>query len=241
VLLPKPKKPWTRAQKLLVCTGIGVPILIAVLPLLRSGDKPAVQTVTQTMTVTQPPTSQVPDASKPSPPNTHPKPVPPSIEQHGTGNGAVGKIDQSGNCNINQIGGSGNQATANCGSQLRISERKVDRLATLLSAERGSVSINVKNPDSNTNRDADDLLVAFAKSRTWNYAGVNRTIHGTDIGADNLPIPDPVGIHIYFRAGQTNLADFVKKSLEEIGVKSHEDIDESVKDLDIKIIVGASE
>ena len=129
--LPKPKKPWTRAQKLAVWTGIGVPIFIAVLSLFRSGEKPAAQTVTQTVTVTQPPTSQVvPDPSKPSP---HTKPLPPpSIEQHGTGNAAAGRIDQSGNCNINQIGGSGNQATVNCATEWHFSEAQRNKWAAFV-------------------------------------------------------------------------------------------------------------
>jgi len=131
MLMPKPKKPWTRAQKLLVCTGIGVPVLLGVLSLFRSA-KPvaptATQTVTQTVTVTQPPTLQVvPEPSKPSRPNTHTNPVPPSIEQHGTGNGATGGIDQSGNCNINQIGGNGNQATVNCVPEWHFSETQRTR------------------------------------------------------------------------------------------------------------------
>lgn len=150
VLMPKPKKPWTRAQKLLVCTGIGVPILLGVLQLLRSG-KPvaptATQTVTQTVTVTQPPTSHVvPDAakSKPSKPTT--KPVPPQIEQHGTGNGAVGSIDQSGNCNINQIGGSGNQATANCAPVERhLSEQQKAALSSLVVPASVKLTLTMTN------------------------------------------------------------------------------------------------
>jgi hypothetical protein len=248
------KTPWSRNDKLVV-----IAIAIAVMALgsaffipevrrffgLEKTTDPAAGAVTRVETT--PPLSApqtAPVAPKPTPPRkpltTKPMPSPKS-EQHGASSGSVGNLDQSGNCNINQIGGSGNQASANCIPQLRISEQRVGQLATLLSAQHGTVSIDVRNADGITSRDADNLLTAFAKARTWNYIGVNRMIHGTDIGADNLPIPDPVGIHLYSRTQQTAVADFVKRSLKAVGVESHKEIDESVKDIDVKILVGALE
>lgn len=91
-----------------------------------------------------------------------------------------------------------------------------------------------------TSRDANNLLTAFAKSRTWNTQGVGRMIHGTDIGPDGLPIPDPVGIHLYVSTGNSAIADFVKASLKAVEVESHKEIDERVGS-DIRILVGASE
>jgi hypothetical protein len=233
-------KKWSRAE-LWTAVGVLVAVVIGVsaffVPEVRRFiglEKPTVPAVIPTHTETP----------RVSPPQTIPaasKPKPPKIEQRGTGNGATESIKQSGNCDINQIGGNGNSATANCGPQLRLPEQRIDQLASLLSIKHGTVSISVRNADGITNHDATNLLTAFAKSHTWTTQGVNQEIHGTDIGADGLPIPDPVGIHLYVRSEKAPLADFVKTSLKRIGIESRKEIDDSVNGIDVKILVGAPE
>jgi hypothetical protein len=236
----KRKTSWSRGEK-----QAAIAIVVAVIACASAFFIPEVRrfvglekpTVSTPITVTQAETPAPPPQTAPA---AHAaKPV--QIEQRGTGNGAAGSTEQAGNCNINQIGGNGNSASVNCGLQLRIPEQRIEQLAALLSARTGTVSIEVRNADGATNRDAGNLLAAFAKSRTWSTQGVNQIIHGTDIGADGQPIPDPVGIHLYVRSEKAALADFVRASLRAVGIESHEDIDENVESFDIRILVGASE
>jgi hypothetical protein len=81
-----------------------------------------------------PPPQIVPNATTPERSKTAHNSKPASstqIKQRGTNNGAAGIIDQSGNCNINQIGGSGNQATANCGAATwKLDDSHFDALAS---------------------------------------------------------------------------------------------------------------
>lgn len=157
-------------------------------------------------------------------------------------NGAsVGSITQ-GAGSIAQIGGSGNTATVNNVPRPRIPEQKISPLADLLAGYRGSsVSVHVENADAITSQDATNLLTAFAKTHVWGTAGVGREIHGSDIGADGLPVPDPTGIHIYARSERMGLANSVKKALESVGVKSVVEGKESVTGFDIDILVGGPE
>lgn len=229
---------WSRNDKLAVA-GIVVAVASLFSPEVRRFIGLEKTTATPSL-VTQVQTTPAP----PQPVPVSPSPTPEKkvrIDVRGTGNVVAGSVTQSGNCNVNQIGGDGNSASVNCGPQLRLPEQRIEQLAALLSARQGTVSIDVRNADGATNRDAGNLLAAFAKSRTWNTQGVNQIIHGTDVGADGLPIPDPVGIHLYVRSEKAALADFVRASLQRIGIESHEDIDENVKSFDIRILVGASE
>jgi hypothetical protein len=109
-----------------------------------------------------------------------------------------------------------------------------------LAGQSGTVSIDVNNADSLTIRDANNLLTAFAKAH-WTTSGVNQTTHGTDIGTDGLPIPDPLGIHLHARSERLALAEFVKRSIKTIGIESHVEKDESVTSVDVAIVVGAFE
>lgn len=151
----------------------------------------------------------------------------------------AGNITQ-GPGSIAQVGGIGNRASIINGPQLRFSERRIEELANLLSAHPGVVSIDVRNADSITNRDALNLLTAFAEAG-WTTQGVNQLIHGTDIGADGLPIPDPAGIHIYARSERAALAESLKEALKKFGVETHVETDETVTGGDIKILVGTSD
>jgi hypothetical protein len=157
--------------------------------------------------------------------------------------GSVGGNITQGPCSNLQIGGTGNNASHNCGPQLRFPESDIDKLAELLAAKRGTVSIGVENPDSMTTRDANNLLMAFAKAHShWTTSGVGTTMHGTDIGADGLPIPDPVGIHLHARSERLALAEFVKRSIKQaVGIESHVETDENATSVDIAIVVGTFE
>jgi hypothetical protein len=166
-------------------------------------------------------------------------PKPPTSTAAGNQNVTGNTVTQDSG-SISQIGGSGNSAaiTNNFGPQLRFPEQRLDRLATLLRTQRGTVSISVENADANTLQDATNLLAAFAKAK-WITQGVNTSIHGTDIGADGLPVPIRNGIHIYSRAEQSALAEFVGKALKrEFGIESHKEIDQNLADFDVALFVG---
>lgn len=167
---------------------------------------------------------------------------PKSSNSSGANNsGSVGGNITTGPCSNVQMGGTGNSASTNCGPQLRFPESNIDTLARLLDGRSGTVSIDVKNADSLTIRDANNLLTAFAKAH-WTTSGVNQTTHGTDIGADGLPIPDPLGIHLRARSERLALAEFVQKSIKQsIGIESHVETDENVTSVDVAIVVGAFE
>lgn len=128
-------------------------------------------------------------------------------------------------------------------SELRFPESSIGKLAELLAAQTGTVSIDVNNPDSVTSRDAINLLTAFARAHShWTTHGVNQSTHPPDIGADGLPIPDPSGIHLHARSERLALAEFVKKSIKQsVGTESHVETDESVTSVDVAIVVGAIE
>jgi hypothetical protein len=187
----------------------------------------------------RPPSGTAPDlkAARPNKPKT------PTSSGGLNNSSTVGGNITQGPCSNLQIGGTGNSASTNCGPQLRFPESSIVKLAELLAAQHGTVSIDVKNADSMTSRDANNLLTAFAKAHSqWATHGVNQTIHGTDIGADGLPIPDPVGIHVHARSERLALAEFVKKSIKQaVGIESYVETDESVTSVDIAIIVGAFE
>jgi len=158
----------------------------------------------------------------------------------GDNTAAIGSVNQ-GPCSVLQAGGSDNQATGgNCAPQPRLPPEKVNQLATSLSAQRWNVSIDVRNADSITSEDANNLLLAFAKAG-WNRQGVNQNIHGTDIGDEGLPVPEPKGIHIYARAQRKEVARFVQTALKSIGIQSHVEADDSLNDYDVKILVAAIE
>jgi hypothetical protein len=173
-------RPWSRADKLTALTVFVAVIACAsafFIPEVRQffglekPTAPALSTVTQIETTPPPSASQTapettPDATKSKPskkPTT--KPVPPQIEQRGTGNGAAGSIDQSGNCNINQIGGSGNQATANCAPQQRhLSEDQKTKLASLLKAAAPQELYFVSAPDAETTYFSSEILSVLASA-----------------------------------------------------------------------------
>ena len=155
VLFPAPvmtKTPWSRNQKIAVW-GVCIPVVLAVLSLFS----PEVRRFVGLEKPIAPPTPVARiETPPPSTPQTHPavsnskaskkphiKPV--RIDMQGTGNVVAGSITQSGNCNVNQIGGNGNSGSVNCAPQLRIPEQRVDPLAAFLSARRGTVSITVRN------------------------------------------------------------------------------------------------
>jgi hypothetical protein len=173
----KKKPPWSRADKL---TALAVFVAVIAcasaffIPEVRQffglekPTAPALSTVTQIETTPPASASQTapettPDATKSKPskkPTT--KPVPPQIEQRGTGNGAVGSIGQSGNCNINQIGGSGNQATANCAPQQRhLSEDQKAKLASLLKPAGPEEFYFVSAPDAETTHFGNEILTVL--------------------------------------------------------------------------------
>lgn len=184
--------------------------------------------------------SQVTVPARVQPPaKTRPLRAPTQTIKGAQGGVTAGNITQ-GPGSIAQVGGIGNRASIINGPQLRFSERRIEELANLLSAHRGVVSIDVRNADSITNRDALNLLTAFAKAG-WTTQGVNQLIHGTDIGADGLPIPDPTGIHIYARSERAALAESLKEALKKFGVETHVETDETVTGGDIKILVGTSD
>jgi hypothetical protein len=156
------KTPWSRNQRLAVWS-IVVPAVLAFLSLFSSEvrrfvrlEKPRAPARTTTQAETIPPASipqTTPDTSKPKPPRKQYTTKPATqIEQRGTGNGAAGSIDQSGNCNINQIGGSGNQASVNCAPVERhLSEKQKAALKGLVVPDSISVTLTMTNEgDSQT-------------------------------------------------------------------------------------------
>lgn len=165
--------------------------------------------------------------------------VPSQTMKGAPGGVTAGNITQ-GSGSITQVGGVGNRASIINGPQLRFSEQRIEELANLLSAHPGAVSIDVRNADSITNRDAINLLTAFAKAG-WGTQGVGQLIHGTDIGANGLPIPDPTGIHIYARLERAVVAESLREALKKFGIEPHMETDETVTGVDIRILVGASE
>lgn len=189
-----------------------------------------------------PPTSPAPAPKEPPAkklPQT--KREPQGQQQSGKENIQTGPVTQ-GPCGNVQIGGSGNQATTNCGPQVRFPQQQMDALAKLLSAQRGGVSISTENADSTTLQDATNLLTAFAKARTWTTQGVNTSIHPPDIGADGLPIPIPKGVHISARSEKSVVAEFVKAAIKQVtGVEAHVATDETLTNFDVSILVGVPE
>jgi hypothetical protein len=81
-------------------------------------------------------------------------------------------------------------------------------------------SPGVVNPTGFTDHDANNLARAFGISRSWNFSGVSHTTKGQDIGADGLPMPDPVGIQISATQEHLDLARCVQSALSAIGVES---------------------
>ena len=141
---------------------------------------------------------------------------------------------------INQQGGI-TAGTVNLGPQLRFPEKRIDGLADLLAARRGRVNVSTDNADSITLRDATNLVTAFAKAK-WSTAGPNVSIHGTDIGADGLPVPVRTGIHISTRAGNSALAEFIKQAIKQTtGVDASEETSANLPNDDVEIFVGPSE
>jgi hypothetical protein len=133
----------------------------------------------------------------------------------------------------------GDQRVYNFGPQLRFPEQRLSDLATLLAERHGSVTISVENADSITRQDATNLLTAFAKAH-WDRGGVNTSTHGTDIGPDGQPIPDPAGIHIYYGNDPQSfeLADFAESALKKFGVDSIKDLKTDLSGPGIGIEVG---
>ncbi len=161
--------------------------------------------------------------------------------QAGQAGSSVGTVVQ-GPCSNLQIGGVGNSSSINCAAQRRIPNQKISKLTELFSAYPGSsVSIRVRNADGITIQDANNLLMAFAKTGTWRYSGVHQLISGTDIGSDGMPIPELTGVHIYARAERMGLALSVKNALKVVGVDSAIEVRETVTGDDINILVGAPE
>jgi hypothetical protein len=200
-------------------------------PAIQVSGKPEVAPASGTTGEHTPPPKLKPETKKPTT----------KIEQHGSASGAVGGSIQQGPCSNVQIGGTNNTATTNCAPQLRVPLEKIKPLAGLLGAYRGSVSVRGDNADGVTLRDATNLLSAFALAQSWSTAGVNQVIHGTDIGADGLPVPSPTGIHIYARSERMTLAKSVQAALASVGVKSSVEPPESAMSYDLDILVGAQE
>jgi hypothetical protein len=141
---------------------------------------------------------------------------------------------------INQQGGI-TAGTVNLGPQLRFPEKRIDELAGLLAAHRGRVNVSTDNADSITLRDATNLVTAFAKAK-WSTAGPNVSIHGTDIGADGLPVPVRTGIHISTRTNNSALAEFIKQAIKQAtGVDAYEETSAKIANDDVEIFVGPSE
>src|SRR5882672_1877470 len=230
---------------------IGLIVWAALVP----AQKPNAATApsTETSKPTDVPTIQKEPKDQPAPAATSKptpeKPQPPVGKNRSSANGthaagdnsaAIGSVNQ-GPCSVLQAGGSNNQATGgNCAPQPRLPSEKISQLATSLSAQHWNVSIDVRNADSITSEDANNLLVAFAKAG-WNRQGVNQTLHGTDIGDNGLPVPEPKGIHIYARSQRQDVARFVQTALKSIGIQSHVETDDSLNDYDVKILVAAIE
>jgi hypothetical protein len=162
--------------------------------------------------------------------------------QNVTGNAITGsQVCPGGICAGGDITGSPS-VTNNFGQQLLFTEQRMDNLAGLLAARHGSISISVENTDSTTLQDATNLLTAFAKTRTWTTQGVNTSTHGSDIGADGLPIPTRKGIYLSTRSEKSSTAKFIKEAIKQVtGIEAHVETDETLTNLDVGIFVGAPE
>jgi hypothetical protein len=123
---------WWGQAILLIVTGVIVGL--AVWGITRHYDKPTPPTA-----ITQPTKQAEAQATQPTTTanETHQqgnnkKKEKDKIEQHGTGNGAVGGSITTGPCSNVQIGGSGNQAQTNCVPQARrLSDQEKAELASL--------------------------------------------------------------------------------------------------------------
>jgi hypothetical protein len=234
-------EPWSRADKIgFGSLAVGVLGVVAALlfPEVRVWlhlEKPAVPAALSQLQTPEVHTSPPPAQSRTS---TTVKQRGPNVSTHGNKSPAVGTLNQ-GPGSIAQVGGSSNRAeiTNNFGPQLRFPRERINELAELLSAQHGTVTISVRNPDSTAEEDASNLLTAFAKAN-WNTSGVNQEIHGTDIGPDGLPISDPVGIHIYAITLWLDRAMFVKEALKYFGVDSVLETDVKLSDGRLSIVVG---
>ena len=177
-------------------------------------------------------------APAPTTPQSHIPPKKTNSQDNSVHIGGGAKVEQnsSGNCSPNMIGGSG---TVNCGPQPRIPDSSVQKLADQLAqcpSDSTMASPSVVNPTGLTDHDATNLASAFAKTHSWGYSGVGRSIHGQDIGPDG-PIPDPVGIHIGADQEHLALADCVKAALKSIGVESTVETSKSQSN-SLTIVVG---
>jgi hypothetical protein len=135
-----------------------------------------------------------------------------------------------------------NTGIVNIGSQARIiADDLVNTLANLLSTHRGSMSIDVHNPAGDTEDYAKRWLLVFHRAR-WSTFGVGKVISGTDIGADGEPVQIPKGLHVYYKAAQSDLASFVVNTIRNAGISCHlPELDASIEGVDLKLFVGDQE
>lgn len=136
-----------------------------------------------------------------------------------------------------------NPTVNNYGVQSRVlDDMTVSTLADKLSAHQSVVRIDIENPSGDSEPYANRLLLAFGRGH-WTTQGVNKAIHGTDIGADGLPVPIPTGLHIYSRSGRDDpLALFVEQTIKSVGVACHPVEKEATLDSGIiRLFVGDAE
>jgi hypothetical protein len=122
---------------------------------------------------------------------------------------------------------------------LRFVESSMRELSKVLRTQGGTVSIQVINADSYTERDAINLMDAFIDAN-WNTSGVRRTIKRT-LDANGKPVPDPPGIQITASQRQMKQAKFVSEAIRKTtGIVCRLSADEDQGDT-IGITVGSAQ
>jgi hypothetical protein len=205
---------WWGQSVILIATGV-IAILIA-WEVTRHYDKPT------------PPTTVVP-TKQPEPQAMQPQAKPEEsvttnqaphrgantqkdrIDQHGTGNGAVGGNITTGPCSNVLVGGNGNQASVNCDTPRRLSQQQIAAIKSsgqTICATLPLINVTTSNGNQEAQRYAYDLIEA---------------LRGGGCKADlTLPTPgltpDVSGIHV--------------------AVRDYNNIDSSAKELG-KILSGA--
>ena len=113
-----------------------------------------------------------------------------------------------------------NRGTVNVGPQPRtLTDEKVKSLAAALSANPGTITISTINPGGDTSNYAARWSTVFIKAR-WSAGAPGTTMKGMDIGSDELPVPIPQGLHIYFDTN-SRLAEFVRQTIRDAGIDCH--------------------
>ena len=134
------------------------------------------------------------DCPKPQPPvprqrkkeTDNPQPTGSKIEQHGTGNGAVGGSITTAPCTNVQVGGNGNQATTNCDlSNRHLSEQQIIDLKNLAVPPSVKLSMIMTSDSTGYGNEIEDAL----QIKDWQIGffgggkqpqGVTIQIRGTD-------------------------------------------------------------